>query len=209
MALQIVYVLTNPAMPGLVKIGKTYSEDVGSRMAQLYTTGLPFPFDVRFACKVPNADEVERAFHVAFGPYRVNPKREFFKIDPDQAIAILKLMHVVEATDLLESSGDEIPAEDKAAGVAFAKRRPRMDFTEMGIAPGSELYFRDDSSSKVTVVDNRFVKFDGEQPISLTAATRRLRGLDPKYALQPGPYWLIGDQLLSDRYEEIYELPEN
>jgi hypothetical protein len=39
MALQIVYVLTNPAMPGFVKIGKTFIEDVGVRLQQLYTTG--------------------------------------------------------------------------------------------------------------------------------------------------------------------------
>jgi T5orf172 domain len=50
--LQIVYVLTNPAMPGLVKIGKTYADDVGVRLGQLYTTGVPLPFDLAFACKV-------------------------------------------------------------------------------------------------------------------------------------------------------------
>ena len=55
--LQIVYVLTNPAMPGLVKIGKTYADDVGLRLGQLYTTGVPLPFDLGYACKVPNADE--------------------------------------------------------------------------------------------------------------------------------------------------------
>lgn len=33
MALQIVYVLTNPAMPGFVKIGKTLVEDVSLRLA--------------------------------------------------------------------------------------------------------------------------------------------------------------------------------
>lgn len=35
----IVYVLTNPAMPGLVKIGYTTQEDVKMRIAQLYSTG--------------------------------------------------------------------------------------------------------------------------------------------------------------------------
>ena len=42
--LEIVYVLTNPAMPGLVKIGRTAGEDAGARIAQLYTTGVPVPF---------------------------------------------------------------------------------------------------------------------------------------------------------------------
>ena len=40
----IVYVLTNPAMPGIVKIGRTQS-DLGSRLSQLYSTGVPVPFE--------------------------------------------------------------------------------------------------------------------------------------------------------------------
>ena len=62
----IVYVLTNPAMPGLVKIGSTVSEDASIRLAQLYSTGVPFPFNLEFAAKVSNCDEVERALHRAF-----------------------------------------------------------------------------------------------------------------------------------------------
>ncbi len=46
MALQIVYVLTNPPMPGFVKIGRTQIEDVSQRLIQLYTTGESFPFDL-------------------------------------------------------------------------------------------------------------------------------------------------------------------
>ena len=90
MSLEIVYVLTNPAMPGFVKIGKTAIEDVNQRLSQLYTTGVPFPFELQFACKVRNSDEVEQALHRAFAPNRVNARREFFKIEPDQAIAIVK-----------------------------------------------------------------------------------------------------------------------
>ena len=38
-----VYVLTNPAIENLVKIEKT-TRDVSLRLADLYTTGVPFPF---------------------------------------------------------------------------------------------------------------------------------------------------------------------
>lgn len=41
----IVYVLTNPAMPGLVKIGMTTRSDIDARMKELYSTGVPVPFD--------------------------------------------------------------------------------------------------------------------------------------------------------------------
>ena len=46
-----VYVLTNPAMPDLVKIGKT-TRDVQLRLADLYTTGVPYPFECEYAAKV-------------------------------------------------------------------------------------------------------------------------------------------------------------
>lgn len=41
----IVYVLSNRAMPGLVKIGMTTRPELDTRLKELYTTGVPVPFD--------------------------------------------------------------------------------------------------------------------------------------------------------------------
>ena len=80
-----VYVLTNDAMPGLVKIGR--SEDVKTRIDKLSShTGVPVRFTRKFCCEVQNCEEVETVLHNALKPYRINPDREFFKIDPEQAI---------------------------------------------------------------------------------------------------------------------------
>ncbi len=59
----IVYLLTNPVMPGLVKIGMTTQEDIDKRMKELYTTGVPVPFECQFACKVKKGDcaKIEKA----------------------------------------------------------------------------------------------------------------------------------------------------
>jgi hypothetical protein len=38
----IVYVLTNPAIPGMVKIGKT-CRGMDARLNELYSTGVPSP----------------------------------------------------------------------------------------------------------------------------------------------------------------------
>ena len=73
----IVYILINPAIPNMIKIGMTNNEDVKLRMAQIYSTGVPLPFDCVYAAKVINPEKVEKALHTAFGPDRVNPKREF------------------------------------------------------------------------------------------------------------------------------------
>ena len=59
----IVYLLTKPVIPGLVKIGMTTQEDIDKRMKELYTTGVPVPFEYQFACKVKKGDcaKIEKA----------------------------------------------------------------------------------------------------------------------------------------------------
>ena len=77
----IVYLLTNEAMPGLVKIGKTTNDDAQVRMDQLYNTSVPVPFTCELALQVENPGKVEQALHKVFHPSRVNPRREFFEIE--------------------------------------------------------------------------------------------------------------------------------
>jgi hypothetical protein len=200
MPLQVVYVLTNPAMPNLVKIGKTELQDVNMRLAQLYTTGVPFPFDLAYACKVPNASEVERALHRAFAPNRINPKREYFSIEADQAIAILKLLHVEDATNEISAMASTIPEEEVQAANQYKARRPNLNFSEMGIPVGALLNFSAGDAT-VTVASDRKVYLNGDQ-LSLTAATRQLLQLD--YSVQPGPYWAYAGKSLRDIYNETY-----
>lgn len=46
----IVYILSNEAMPGLLKIGLTTRKDLSARLRELYTTGVPVPFRCEYAC---------------------------------------------------------------------------------------------------------------------------------------------------------------
>ncbi len=204
MALEIVYLLTNPAMPGLVKIGMTTYEDVGSRLSALYSTGVPVPFELVFACRVPDAYTVEQALHRAFGPYRLNPKREFFQINVEQALAIMKLLHVEEITDDIGQKMDaETPVAERAAREALSRsRRPNMNFQEMGIAVG-RLITCDDTAETATVLGPRKVLFR-DQEVYLTEATRMVRQLPPNYAIQPSPYWSFDGVNLSELYESVY-----
>ena len=76
----IVYAMSNPAMPGIVKIDKT-SREIDCRFNDLHSTGVPLPFECDYAALVEDEGKIERVFHNAFAPYRVNTRREFFKID--------------------------------------------------------------------------------------------------------------------------------
>ena len=202
--MNIVYVVTNPAMPGLVKIGKTTQEEAQTRISQLFSTSVPFPFKLEFACRVQNCDEVELALHTAFAPQRVNARREFFNIDPVQAIAILKLLHTEDTTAQVAQQVEGVDQSDAAAGEAYRARRPNINFIEMGIPIGAIL---NSSASDVQaiVVGPKKVRL-GEEEMSLTAATRVVLGI--VYSVAPGPYWTYEGRLLKDIYNETYPASE-
>lgn len=89
-----VYVLKNEYMPGLIKIGMTERDDYRQRINELNRqTGVPVAFDVAYACKVRREDarRIETALHNAFVTDRINPKREFFKMEAPRAVGILRL----------------------------------------------------------------------------------------------------------------------
>lgn len=73
-----VYVLKNPSMPSLYKVGMTTKNKVDARVAKLYTTGVPQPFQVVHLVKTRKPMELEDAIHKRLERYRVRKNREFF-----------------------------------------------------------------------------------------------------------------------------------
>lgn len=207
----IVYVLSNPAMPDLVKIGMTTRNEIDSRMRELFSTGVPFPFECEYACKVLACDcvKIEKALHIAFHPYRVNASREFFKILPEQAIAILKLLDRGSdiTSEVTAEINHDVTVSDKVAAQKFKQnRRPPLNFSEMGISIGSKLqYVKDGQTIDVQVCANKKVSFNNQER-SLTSVTQELLGLD--YNVQPTPYWTYNGKSLSDIYDETYTIED-
>jgi hypothetical protein len=199
----IIYLLTNPAMPGIVKIGKTTLEDVKVRMQQLYQTGVPLPFECVYAATVNSIDEVEKALHLAFNPNRLNPKREFFEIESIQAIAIIKLLQIENVSTLVEQEAEVIDLVEIEAGQAFARKRPKFNFVQMGIPIGSQIYFNTDGEI-ATVIAEKLVRFRDTET-TLTNATRIALGEGYAYNVAPGPYWTFNGRKLRDIYNETYQ----
>ena len=77
--MSIIYILTNPAFEGYVKIGKT--TNLKQRLRSLDNTSIPLPFRCTYAARVTNVDAAEKLLHDAFGDRRVRDNREFFEID--------------------------------------------------------------------------------------------------------------------------------
>ena len=205
----IVYLLTNPVMPGLVKIGMTTREDMDARMKELYSTGVPVPFECQFACRVKKSDcvKIEKALHTAFEPQRINANREFFRIQVNQAKAILELFHHEDVTeDVSEEIQNDLTEEDKAASTKAQAKRPPLNFYEMGLQKGDVLIWKDNPTISVTIISERKVCYEGEET-SLSALSAKLKGYNVKH-IQPTPHWLFNDRILSEIYDETYPFEE-
>ena len=205
----IVYLLTNPYMPGLVKIGMTKQEDLEKRMKELYTTGVPVAFECQFACRVNNKDcaKIEKALHTAFAPQRVNQNREFFRIQVEQAKAILELFHHTDVTeDVTEEIQNDLTDEDKAASSKAQAKRPPLNFYEMGLQKGDILLWKDDPTITVSILSERKVLYDGDET-SLSSLSAKLKGYNTKH-ISPGAHWLYKEKLLGDIYDETYPFEE-
>ncbi len=64
----------------ILKIGFT-TQDIQKRINQLYTTGVPFQFDVHSSYTTKNYVELEQAIHKLLSPFKLNKSREFFTED--------------------------------------------------------------------------------------------------------------------------------
>lgn len=207
----IIYVLTNDAMPGMVKIGRTSGEGVERRVAELSrATGVPLPFKVAVARTVQDAHKVEKALHIAFGPDRVNPSREFFAIAEHRAVAIINAFPGEDLTPQTERAVErEVEAAEPgtmAAAKTFEKkRRPVLNFDEMGIPMGATLTHIS-TGETAEVVEARKVCLRGEV-ISLTKAQRTISGAS--YQVAPGRYWAYRGRSISDIYDTTYPFEDD
>jgi hypothetical protein len=98
------YILTNPSLSNMVKIGKT-TRNPRDRINELSAaTGIPTPFVLAFDAYVEDCDKAEAYVHARLEKdgYRVAKNREFFRIDLSTAIA-----SVLEAQAMVSAPGQQ------------------------------------------------------------------------------------------------------
>jgi hypothetical protein len=192
----IVYVLTNEAMPGFVKIGLT-TDNVESRMAQLSAhSGVPLPFECYFAAEVKDCVKLEKTLHQLFAEARVNPKREFFKIDPEKVVLAISIGDFNEVTP----GTSQIDDDEQQALEKVKARRARLRLDALGIYPGATLVCSRDESLTATVADGGKVIYAGEVLSLSAAALKALHSLGYKTPAASGSgYWMFDGELLDER----------
>jgi hypothetical protein len=197
---ETVYVLTNEAMEGLVKIGRT-TTSVEQRIRELDNTSMPLPFQCFYAGEVANSALVEGKLHRIFADKRIRNNREFFRVDPNQvreAIQLAELRDVTPRFDVVVDA-DDVQALKKA--VANEERRARLRFTELNIPVGATLAFAKDANVLAQVVTDGKVNFEGEVMSPSAAAKIAIKRLGYEWSAVSGSaFWMYeGETLMARR----------
>lgn len=194
--MEIVYILTNEAMPGYIKIGRT-AADLENRIRQLDTTGVPLPFECFYAAEVSDVNEVERRLHDAFLDTRVRSTREFFRIAPERVASALKLAEIRDVTpryDIIETP------EDQAVLNEARERRSVTTFSMLNIPVGAPLIFSKDRNLTALVGDNKKVLFEGESLSVSESALKILKRMGYTWPTVNGyALWEYEGESLSER----------
>ena len=167
-----IYIMTNPALKDMVKIG--YATDVEQRRQQLSTTALPYDYEV-YATYETSGNLEDKKLHKLIDnlnpDLRVSKNREFFIMTPEDAYSLL------EAIATISGSQDKLKrAKEKADMKQDQKtRKPPVDFVRCGIPMGAELVFIEDDSVTCTVAGNHKVLY-GEELTSLSSIATRIKG---------------------------------
>src|ERR1035437_945889 len=138
---EFIYVLENPSMPGLVKIGRT-DRCVSERVSELSShTGVPTGFSVVKEYAVANSVEAERIIHERLSDYRVADNREFFKMEAEDATDIIESMLGTAKPERRDfEREDELVARAIPIVFEFGTARPRMLEEMLGISYEEALF---------------------------------------------------------------------
>jgi T5orf172 domain len=114
-----IYVITNKAMPQVVKVGFS-TKDPELRARELDSTGVPHPYVVAYDVLVHGPRDAEKRVHERLS--HVRDGKEWFKCSVDAAIAAIR--EELQGGALYESQMTEPDAPSDAAAQSGPDRRP-------------------------------------------------------------------------------------
>ena len=192
MAKGYIYIMTNPALPDMVKIG--YATDVENRRKQLSTTALPYDYEV-YATYETAGNLEDKKLHKLIDnlnpDLRITKSREFFIMSPEDAYELLESIAIISGTK------DKLKKVKVAPSKKQKTKRPPVYFAKCGIPMGAELVFVEDDSVVVTVVGERKVQY-GDEITSLSAISDMIKG----YSTSGPQYFTYNGKTISQIAEE-------
>ena len=166
-----VYILTNKSFrDDWVKIGKS-SRPVDVRSKELDNTAVPLPFDVYATMQTEKYAEIEKIIHKQIDrltDLRIRQNREFFNVEPAQALDILKDLAVAVDDAIIMKYEDGKPYQvypeictpiNKEAKDRKPQRKP-FEFSMVGLSVGEMIVF-DALNLEVKVAGRNKIEYDG------------------------------------------------
>lgn len=195
-----IYIMTNPCLKNMVKIG--YATDVESRRKQLSTTALPYEYEV-YATYETSGNLEDKKLHKLIDnlnpDLRVSKNREFFMMSPDEAYELLETIALISGTQEKLSLAVDDSADDATLQSIRHPRRSPINFEKCHIPVGAELVYIEDSSVVVTVESERKVIYKDEIT-SLSAIVGQIKGVK---SIQGSLYFTYNGRPLIDIANEM------
>ena len=165
--------------------------------------GVPLPFDFVRAVTVNDMTQAENSLKTAFKKNRVNPnpRKEFFEIEPEQAMAILDLIGIEDVTPRQDELGD-VDLLEQTDSDEFKRRRPPMRFDAFDIPVGAELKLIRNGEIAMVADSGTTVNY-GEEEFPISALTPILLGWSSSY-VSPLDYWEYEGRLLREISNEVH-----
>lgn len=109
-----VYIAHNQSMPNLIKIGFTTKDDPTKRMKELGNTGVPTPYELAYAARVPKPAHYEKIVHETCKQYIKG--KEWFEMNSIDAVKVLRnvcvgLISFEILSDLIQKKVPLLPEE--------------------------------------------------------------------------------------------------
>ena len=193
----IVYIVTNEGMPGMIKIGVT--DNLAQRLRDLDNTSVPLPFECYYAVEVNDANDIETKLHRGLVKSRVRQRREFFNVSPEEA---KQLLSIAEGKNVTPSFTETETEDDNQALKTAHKRRENFRFDMVGILVGTKLQFKNDSDIECEVLESNKVLYKDEaMSISKSAALV----LDTDFPVQGTLFWYYQGESLDSIRNKTYD----
>lgn len=214
----LIYILTNPCLPGLCKVGIT--DDIDSRLKRLNKAEvIPAPFEVYATCETgPDMSDktlltmLDTLGHIQPIEDYDGKKRSdhFFENDPNEILDVLRIVASFAGTaDKITVLGvkDE-PQPEKS----FARRR-NWGFFDYGLKAGDAIDYvgpgSEENPRKLFVLDNKTVS-DGETSGTLTSFGKLFSNTTTTctmlFAVNGETLWDIRKRLENDESDD--EIPD-
>lgn len=191
----VIYIMST-AVLGLIKIGKTKTEQFSERMRHLESNGYYNVVGLKraFAIEVDDYDKKEAMLHEVFAKHRVGDS-ELFALNID---LVQQLLLAFEGKIVFPEKVNRQERFDEIDKSRTADRR--FNFYRRGIEKGDVITFRYDETIVATVVGEREVEYEGYN-YKLSPLTRKImeelgRG-NKSGAYQGSQFWCYGGKMLS------------